>query len=126
MNERLPIFEMDLKHAADKLGYLTVIKNCVINAVCLGNDRNTKYAATNNFSDSKNLYNPIFRDPKSDLPNTKARASTNFKRAFIALKDDEKAEAIFNSLSPDQKKLFWKKLMLKLPVYIDAVSINIK
>ena len=109
VNERLPSFEMDLKRAIDKLGYVTVTKNCAINVVCLDNDGNTKYVAINNLEDLKNLHNPFFRDPKSDHSITKARASTTFKRAFSALKDDEKAEAMFNSLSPDQKKAFLEK-----------------
>ena len=109
VNERLPSSEMYLKRAIDKLGYVTVTKNCAINAVCLDNDGNTKYDAINNLEDLKNLHNPVFRDPKSDLSITKARAITTFKCAFSALKYDEKAEAMFNSLSPDQKKAFLEK-----------------
>ena len=103
VNERLPGFEKDLKRAIDKFGYVTVTKNCAINAVFLNNDGNTKYVAINNLEDIKNLHNLVFRDPKSDLSITKARASTTLNFAFSALKDDEKVEAMFNSLSLDQK-----------------------
>ena len=104
VHERLPSSEMDLQRAVDKLGYVTVTKNCTINAVCLDNDGNTMYVPINNLEDLKNLHKPVLRDPKPDLPNTKARPSTTFKRGFNVLKDDEKAEAMFNSLSPNQKK----------------------
>ena len=66
----------------------------------------TKYFAINNLEDLRNLHNPVFRSPKPAFPNTKARASTTFNCAFSALKYDEKSEAMFNSLSPDQKKAF--------------------
>ena len=125
-NERLPSFVMDLKRAVDKPGYVTVTKNCAINAVCLDNNGNTKYVAINKLEDLKSLDNPVFRDPKSNLPNTKARATTTFKSAFSALKDDEKAEAMFNSLSPFQKKAFLEKANAQLPVCVNAVTINIK
>ena len=95
---------MDSKLAVDKIGYVTVTKNGTINSVSIDNDGNTKYVAISNLEDLKNLHKPVFRDPKPDLPNTKARASTTFQRGFNALKDDEKAEAMFNSLSHDQKK----------------------
>ena len=125
VKKRLPSFEMDLKLAVDKLGYVTVTKNCTINAVCLDNDCNTKYVAVNNLEDLKKLLKPVFRNPKPDHPDTKARASTTFERGFNVLKDDEKAEAMFNSLSPDQKKAFLRKLMLKLPACINVVVVSI-
>ena len=43
----------------DKLGYVTVRKNCAINALCLDNDGNTKYIAINNLEDSKILHEPV-------------------------------------------------------------------
>ena len=81
---------MDLKPAFDKLGVVIVTKNCAINAVYLDNDGNTKYIAINNLEDLKKLHKTVLRDPKPDLSNTKARASTTFKQGFSALKDDEK------------------------------------
>ena len=102
VNERLPSCEMDLICAADKFGYVTVTKNCTINAVFFDNDGNKKYVAINILEDLKK-HKPVFRDPKADLPITKTRASTTFKRGFNALKGDEKAEAKFNSYRPIKK-----------------------
>ena len=101
MNGRLPTFGMGLERAVDTLGFVTVTKNCTINAFCVDNDGNIKYVAINNLEDLTNLHEPVFRDPKRDLPNIKACAITTFKRGFGGLNDYEKVEAIFNSLSPD-------------------------
>ena len=75
----------------------------------LDNDANTNYVAINNLEDLKNFLKPDFGHPKPNLPNNKACSSPTFKRGFNVLEDDEKTEAIFNSLSPGKKKAFLEK-----------------
>ena len=105
VRERLPAMDAYIKKLAEGKGLITSTNNCTVSVLCDQGDGRKKLVKVNDVTELENLKNPIVREQ-----NRRPDQITGFRKPKrpLRLTDDERADRLFASFSPEQKKAIFE------------------
>ena len=105
VRERLPAMDAYIKKLAEGKGLITSTNNCTVSILCDQGDGRKKLVKVNDVTELENVKNPIMREQ-----NRRPDQITGFRKPKrpLWLTDDERADRLFASFSPEQKKAFFE------------------
>ena len=105
VRERLPAMDAYIKKFAEGKGLITSTNNCTVSVLCDQGDGRKKLVKVNDVTELENVKNPIVREQ-----NRRPDQITGFRKPKrpLRLTDDERADRLFASFSPEQKKAIFE------------------